>query len=138
MHDAHEPVDRDYNYTVQQLFCIVLLSIAHTAHMYMGSSDMSNIPQLKVLLRELRQVADEWKQIGTLLHIEQSQLMQIKFDNPGDSAPCLREMMRAWLSRVAPSPSWSAMADALDILGYQDIATRLRLHDLYSLQTSAV
>ena len=106
----------------------------------MDSSGMSNIPQLKFLLKELREVANEWKRIGTLLHIEQGQLMQIKFDNVGDSAACLREMLRVWLSHVAPSPSWSAMADALDILGYQDIATRLRLHDqyMYSLKTSAV
>ena len=94
----------------------------------MGFSGKSNIPELTVLLRELLKAANEWEYIGILLHIEQRQLMQIKLDNAGDSAACLREMLKVWLSRVAPHPSWSAMADALDILKHWVIATRLRVH----------
>ena len=86
----------------------------------------SAIPELKVLLRELRRVANEWEDIGIELDIEEGQLRQINTDKAGDSKACLREMLRVWLSRVAPPPSWSAMADALDTLGHQDIATHLR------------
>ena len=86
----------------------------------------TTIPELKVLLRELRKVANEWEDIGIELDIEEGQLKQIKSDHTGDSKACLREMLRVWLSRVAPPPSWSAMADTLDTLGYQDIATHLR------------
>jgi hypothetical protein len=82
--------------------------------------------ELKGLLRELRRVANEWEDIGIELDIEEGQLRQIKSDNAGECNACLREMLRAWLSRVAPPPSWSAMADALDSLGHQDIATHLR------------
>ena len=84
-------------------------------------------PKLKDLQRELySKVANEWEDIGIQLDIEEGQLKQIKSDNVGDSKACLREMLRVWLSRVAPPPSWSAMADALDTLGHQDIATHLR------------
>ena len=86
----------------------------------------SAIPELKVLLRELRRVADEWEDIGIELDIEEGLLRQIKSDNAGECRACLREMLRAWLSRVAPPPSWSEVADALDTLGHQDIATQLR------------
>ena len=79
-----------------------------------------------MLLRELRKVANEWEDIGIELDIEEGQLKQIKSDNPGDSKACLREMLRVWLSCVAPSPSWSAIADALNTLGHQDIAAHLR------------
>ena len=86
----------------------------------------SAISELKVLLRELRRVANEWEDIGIELDVEEGQLRQINADKGGDSKACLREMLRVWLSRVAPPPSWSAMADALDTLGHQDIATHLR------------
>ena len=96
----------------------------HTLHAVAGNK--SAIPELKVLLREFRRVANEWEDIGIELDIEEGQLRQVKSDNAGDSKACLREMLRVWLSRVAPPPSWSAMADALDTLGHQDIATQLK------------
>ena len=89
-------------------------------------SSKSAVPELKVLLRELRRVANEWEDIGIELDVEEGQLKQINADKGGDSKACLREMLRVWLSHVAPPPSWSAMADALDTLGHQDIATHLR------------
>ena len=84
-------------------------------------------PELKDLLRELLgKVANDWEDIGILLEIKDGQLKYIKSDNAGDSIACLREMLKVWLSRVAPPPSWSAMADALDTLGHEDIATHIR------------
>ena len=51
---------------------------------------------------------------------------QIKLDNPGDSKACLCEMLRIWLKRVNPPPSWSAIAEALESLGNEDIASQIR------------
>ena len=97
----------------------IIIFFAHTA--------TSNKLNIKKLLTELRdKVADEWEDIGIQLDIEEGQLKQIKSDNAGDSKACLREMLRVWLSHVAPPPSWSAMADALDTLGHQDVAADLR------------
>ena len=76
-------------------------------------------------MKELYSTVAEWENIGIQLELEDGQLKQIKSDN-GNADACLREMLRVWLNRVAPPPSWSAMADALDTLGHQDIATRLR------------
>ena len=84
-------------------------------------------PKLKDLQKELySKIANEWEDIGIQLDIEEGRLKQINLDKAGDSKACLREMLRVWLSRVAPPPSWSAMADALDTLGHEDIATHLR------------
>ena len=106
--------------------CTLLVSPPSSLIPCTVTRDKSAIPELKVLLRELCRVANEWEDIGIELDIEEGQLRQIKSDNAGDSKACLREMLRVWLSRVAPPPSWSAMADALDTLGHQDIATHLR------------
>ena len=97
-----------------------------------GSPQISDLepakPKLKDLQRELySKVADEWEDIGIQLDIEEGQLKQIKSDNASDSKACFHEMLRVWLSHVAPPPSWTAMADALETLGHQDIATYLRI-----------
>ena len=107
------------------MYILPVFPSTHILHAVTG--DKSAIPELKALLTELRgKVANEWEDVGIHLNIEDGQLKQIKMDNAGDSKACLREMLRVWLSRVAPPPSWSVMADALDTLGHQDIATHLR------------
>ena len=73
-------------------------------------------------------MANEWEDIGIQLELEEGLLRQIKSDNADECRACLREMLRAWLSRVAPPPSWSAMADALDTLGHQYIASQLTVY----------
>ena len=39
---------------------------------------------------------------------------------------CLHEMLKIWLNRVSPPPSWAAIADAIDLLGDQKLADHLR------------
>ena len=52
--------------------------------------------------------------------------MYIKHDNPGNSKACLREMFRAWLRQVDSPSSWSAIAEAIEIVGREDIADYLK------------
>ena len=84
-------------------------------------------PELKDLLKELyTKVADKWEDIGVLLGIKDGQLKAIKSNDAKDSTSCLREMLRIWLSRVGPPPSWSAIAEAVEFLGYENLAAHLR------------
>ena len=110
--------------------CTLLISPPSSLIPCTVTRDKSAIPELKVLLRELRRVANEWEDIGIELDIEEGQLRQINADKGGDSKACLCEMLRIWLSCVAPPPSWSAMADAIDTLGHQDIATQVKVLSL--------
>ena len=82
-------------------------------------------PRLKDLLRELRVAASVWEDIGILLGIDDGQLKQIESDNASDIKACLREMLRVWLSRVDPPPSWSAIVEALKLLGEESLAAQL-------------
>ena len=75
-------------------------------------------------------MANVWEDIGIQLDIDEGHLRQIKSDNSGDSRACLREILRIWLSHIDPPPSWSAMADAIETLGYHDIAAYLRMQYL--------
>ena len=91
------------------------------------------IPKLKHLLKELKVVASDWEYIGIELEIEDSNLKQVKSDNPGDSRACLREMLRIWLSGADPRPSWPAVVEALNNLGQIDIAQHIRTKYCVSL-----
>ena len=86
----------------------------------------SSVPSLQDLLKELYPIANKWEDIGILLNIESVVLRRIKSDNSNDSkAACLREMLRIWL-KVTPHPSWSAIAEAIELLGNENLADRLR------------
>lgn len=58
-----------------------------------------------------------------MLEVGDRQLRQIKLDN---NKACLHKMLRVWLSRVDPPPSWSDVAEALEFLKHEDLATNLR------------
>ena len=81
---------------------------------------------LEQLLEELQIKQDDWKNIGVQLDINDGELEHIKSDNRGDSKACLREMLRIWLNRVDPPPSWSAIAEAIEDLGDEQLAQELR------------
>ena len=84
-------------------------------------------PTLQLLLKELyTKCANMWEDIGILLGIDDGVLLQLKKDNPSDCKACLREMLRVLLKRVNPPPTWSAIAEALDDLGVEDLAHLLR------------
>ena len=63
-----------------------------------------------------------------MLDIEQGLLENIKADNK-DSNGCLREMLKVWLKRADPPPSWSAVVSAVEVLEDQKLAKTL--HDRY-------
>ena len=64
--------------------------------------------------------------MGILLDINDGDLKQLKSDNRDDSKACLRDMLRIWLNRVDPPPSWSAIADAVEDLGDKQLPHELR------------
>ena len=85
------------------------------------------VPKLPELLKELQStVADRWEDIGVMLRIPDGSLSQIKTDNGSNCSSCMREMLRFYLRQVAPSPSWEAVAAALESLGLSDTAERIR------------
>jgi hypothetical protein len=61
-----------------------------------------------------------------MLNMEDGQLNTIRADQGSDSASCLGEMLRIWLTQVEPSPTWLAMADAIESAGDPGLARDLR------------
>ena len=70
-------------------------------------------------------MADKWEDIGILLEIK-GQLNKVKSDNAGNSGSCLREMLKIWLKKIDPKPSWFSMAGALKVHWEETIAEHIR------------
>ena len=84
-------------------------------------------PSLSDLLKELSPSAsDKWEDIGIHLGLEDRKLKRIRSEHSSDTKTCLKEMLRLWIARVDPPPSWSAMIDSLMISEDEELASKLR------------
>ena len=83
-------------------------------------------PRFVDLLKCLLPVAGKWENIGVLLKIDEHILQVIKADNL-ESRKCLRELLKFWLKRIDPHPSWSDIAEVLEHLGEHVIASNIML-----------
>ena len=77
-------------------------------------------------MRALKSKAAFWEDIGVELLIDDGDLVQISSDNVMDSRSRLRAMLRKWLTRVNPRPTWTAVIEALEQLGDEELAGRLK------------
>ena len=92
-----------------------------------GLSDSAILkPNLRDLMRELKIKAADWEDLGVELQMEYGELKQIKQDNTNDSKSCLRELFGRWLTRISPEPSWTAIVEAVEHLGDEDLARKLK------------
>ena len=85
-------------------------------------------PTQKQLLQQLyNTVPDKWQPIGIYLEIPAAQLKTIDAQHRGVPQECLMTMLtEKWLPRVSPPATWQDLAEAVEFVGYQDVAQKLR------------
>ena len=72
-------------------------------------------------------MADKWNPIGIYLEIPEGQLNAIDAKHRGDPQKCLMALLtESWLPRVSPPPTWQEIAEAVEFVGYPDVAQNLR------------
>ena len=82
--------------------------------------------QKQLLLQLYNTVPDKWHPIGIYLEIPEGQLNAIDVKHRGDPQKCLLAMLtESWLPRVPP-PTWAELAEAVEFVGYPDVAQKLR------------
>ena len=87
----------------------------------------SNKPHLKELVGALyHKVADKWKIVGVLLEIPKGKLASISEKFQRDPHACFVEMLETWLERVHPLPTWTAIIEAVEFLGEEQLGQELR------------
>ena len=102
------------------------MPIQHVTHQKSSvsseDSGSSSTPSHQDIIEELESdIYSEWENLGIQLEIEDDVLEQIK--NTGDNEACFRKMLKIWLNRVSPPPSWAAIAEAVEVL-WTSIACR--------------
>ena len=85
-------------------------------------------PIQKQLLQQLyNTVSDKWRPIGIYLEIPDAQLNAIDEKHRGDPQKCLITMLNEkWLPRVSQPATWQDLAEAVEFVGYPDVALKLR------------
>lgn len=88
---------------------------------------ISSKPQLKDLMNALyHKVADKWKTIGVHLEIPSEVLAGIAEKCRDDPHRCLIEMLETWTKRIHPPSSWTAIIEAVEFLGEEQLGKELR------------
>ena len=84
-------------------------------------------PEMKDLMDALyHTVADKWEHIGIYLHLHMATLKAISDKQQHDPHKCLLEMLGAWLKRLHPPATWSAIIEAVEFLGEEQLGGQLR------------
>ena len=84
-------------------------------------------PKLKDLMVTLyHKMADKWEMMGHYLEIPSGQLGSITEKYQHDPHRCLVEMLKIWLERVHPAPTWTAIIEAVEFLGEGQLGKELR------------
>lgn len=85
---------------------------------YLPNTDQESEINVKIdkELRATISIAAEWQNLGALLQISSGTLDRIKHDEGGSGAiSCLRVMLIEWRKRADPPPTWSELADAVEL-----------------------
>ena len=70
---------------------------------------------------------NKWNLIGIYLDIPAAKLEAIDQKHNGNAQKCLMAMLtEIWLPRVSPPPTWQEIAEAVEFVGYPDVAQTLR------------
>ena len=86
-------------------------------------------PTVKELMKLVyHEVPDKWKEIGKYLEIMAPKLNAIEQENLKNGHKCLMAMLEVWLERVDPLPTWEDLAEAVEFVGREDVAQKIREH----------
>ena len=85
-------------------------------------------PELRDVFKKLLPLASYWKTIGTLLGVSKPILDKIKSDEEGANDH-LQEMLSEWLKQIDPPPSWTALAESVEMIDSSK-AMEIRKHCL--------
>lgn len=94
-------------------------------------SDYLGISNLKDVSAVVWEARSKWYNIGVNLSISPDTLDTIQSDNHHVSENCFMAVLKVWLRRVQPRPTWDELAEALrsPTVGYGHLADEMPLHN---------
>lgn len=85
--------------------------ILHYSNNISGQLAIGDLPQV---IRAVYDARVKWYDIGLELKVDAASLDAIQEDNPRNVQNCLRDMLKKWLRRSQPKPTWGALKEALE------------------------
>ena len=95
-----------------------------------------SIDDLKVLQEKLFGVSQKWYNIGLQLFLNADTLDNIRSNCGSSTQDCLLEVLKVWLRKVNPYPTWKAVVGALESVVVGEPKLAQNLADLYCKQDS--
>ena len=101
--------------------------IRHTQSLNSGQLDIGDLVDVQNSVWEARM---KWYNIGLGLLISPGTLDAIKGNERGICERCFREILKNWLNRSNPKPTWTELAGVLrsPSVGYERLAEQLSNH----------
>ena len=84
------------------------------------------------VIEELHDASLKWYKIGLQLKLSPTCLDKIK-EEESDSSDKLLEMSKAWLKKIEPKPTWSALVQALRTRSVGEEKEASRLEEKYCI-----
>ena len=100
------------------------LSKYHAVHgTSMTQCLLTDIDDLGEVLDEVKSLSSRWRRLSTNLHLSETDLDEIKCNNPGSVGDCLRNALGEWLKwnfdiERYGKPSWMKLAEAVRNLDF--------------------
>ena len=84
--------------------------------------------KLLTIYNKMKGARSKWYFIGLGLDIDSDDLDPIESSCRGDTGKSLLEVLKIFLKRANPKPTWQQLADALDdpSVGYSELAEQVR------------
>ena len=83
-------------------------------------------PHPLVLSREMGVLCEQWRDVGLYLDLAESTLDEIQSRPDSTPSACMTTMLKKWLTRESPTPTWKGIIEVVDFLEHQDLATKLK------------
>ncbi len=107
--------------------CSVLLCCKHITGAEQSTATLSEAapprpapletkPRLLVLCRELQVLSQQWREVGEFLEVAEEELEKVESQSGPTPSKCMKDMLRAWLKREDPPPTWKAILEVVDFM----------------------
>ena len=90
-----------------------------------STSTLKTELNIRVLYKELKGLSQQWRDLGTLLDLTDEELDKVESQCSSDPLKCTLSILKVWLSKEGPPPTWELILDAVDCLD-QNLADNLK------------
>ena len=113
------------------MWTIIYTLLLHYIAALPTSEALEKKPHLLMLVKELEVLSQQWRDMGDYLELSEDSLVQVERQCGPTPSRCMKGMLKVWLSRETPPPTWRAILEVVEFLD-SDLALKLKQKALIS------